>query len=341
MGWEDNNKLGTQEGMSFGDNGEIFITSGGDDLDSFDGRYNGQGIPIARTGGVHYDSKWNSDKESINANYKIGSLTVDGTRSSLSRNTFTDQNGNPIIIDNQDDQTSHNYMFRQKADALYQLKIDSTSNLKLTIDGTLKNSDTRSTDLSSSYKNGNIVNNQDKKLNNQLDGKIFNATAFYNKKFKKTGRTFSVNLSGGINQSNAQGNLYSNINYYNENTGTTDSVKLIDQRRTNDLKSSKFLTNVTYTEPLSKALSLVLNYGISINNSDADRKSFSQSAPQDYNVLIDSLSSDYKFNQLSNQIGAMFNLIKGKHTLNFGARVADVRFKQVATLTMGGSPIAR
>jgi hypothetical protein len=335
LGWEDNNRLGTQDGMTFGDNGDMYITSSGDDLDSFDGRYNNQGIPVARTGGVHYDSKWNNDKESINANYKIGSLTVDGTRTSLSRNTLSDT----LVIGNNSDEINHNYMFRQKADAMYQIKLDTTSNLKVTIDGTLKNSQTSTIENSSTYNNQRLINDQDRKLNNELDGKIFNATAFYNKKLKKPGRTFSINVTGGINESKAKGKLYSEINYYNAHGINIDSTKLIDQYKTNDLKGSKFLTNITYTEPLSKAWSLVLNYGISINNSNADRKSFSQSAPDDYNVLIDSLSSDYKFNQLSNQVGAIFNFKKGKHNLNFGTRVADLRFKQTATFMQNGSSV--
>ncbi|QXV65477.1 TonB-dependent receptor [Mucilaginibacter achroorhodeus] len=333
LGWEDNNRLGTQEGMTFGDNGDIYITGSGDDLDSFDGQYRNSGLPIARTGGVHYDAKWNGDKESINANYKIGSLTVDQVQSSLSRNTLSDS----LVIGNNSSQTSHNYMFRQKADATYNIKLDTTSNLKLSVDGTIKNSQTSTTDKSSSFRNDTLINDQNRRLNNELDGKIFNATAFYTKKLKKPGRTLSVNVTGGINDSKANGNLYSQINYYNKNgSGAVDSAKLIDQYKTNDLRSSKFLTNITYTEPLAKGLSLVFNYGISINNSDADRKSFSQSAPGRYDVLIDSLSSDYKFNQLSNQVGAIFNLKKGKHNLNFGTRVADLRFKQVATFMQNG-----
>lgn len=335
LGWEDNNKLGTQDGLTFGDNGEIYIMGSGDDLDSFSGQYNGQGIPIARTGGVHYDNKWNNDKESINFNYKIGSLTVDGRQTSLSRNTLSDS----LVIGSNSDETSHNFMFRQKADATYQVKLDTTSNLKVTVDGTLKNSETNTTDKSATFRNDTLVNNQNRRLDNKLDGKIFNATVFYNKKLKKPGRTFSVNITGGVNESKAHGNLYSEINYFNSKGTGTDSTKLIDQFKTNDLRGSNFLTNITYTEPLSKALSLVFNYGISINNSNADRKSYSQSAPGNYNVLIDSLSSDYKFNQLSNQIGAIFNYKKGKHTLNFGTRVADLRFKQIATFMLSGSPV--
>ncbi|MDB5142243.1 MAG: outer rane beta-barrel protein, partial [Mucilaginibacter sp.] len=89
LGWEDNQKYGSGGNMQFGDSGEIYMFGGGgDDLDSFGGQYNGQGLPLARTGGVHYDTKWNDDKESLNTNYKIGSLAVDGTNDNLTQNNL-------------------------------------------------------------------------------------------------------------------------------------------------------------------------------------------------------------------------------------------------------------
>ncbi|RFZ81055.1 TonB-dependent receptor [Mucilaginibacter terrenus] len=327
LGWEDNNKLGNSDGLQFGDNGEIFIFGGGgDDLDSFDGRYNGQGLPKAYTGGLHYDKKFDADKQSINTNYKAGSLEVDGTNNSQTQNDLPGRS-----LKTNADGTDNNYMFRQKLDAMYQVKIDSTSNLKVTVDGTLKNSRTRSSNLSESMQNDTLLNRQDRSLRNYTDAQLFNATAFYNKKLKKTGRTFSVNFTVGTSDSKSKGNLNATTDYFK--AGLLDSSRVIDQYKTNDMMSTKVLTNVTYTEPFSKYFSVVLNYGLNINNSEADRKSFDQTSPGVYNSLVDSLSSDYKFNQLANQGGAIFNYKKGKQTINFGTKVSAVRFKQVDQVT--------
>jgi hypothetical protein len=323
LGWDDNNKLGTSEGIEFGDSGEIYFTGGEeDDLESWDGRYNGEGIPVARTGGLHYDAKWDSDKKSINTNYKIGSIEVDGINNTLSQNNLPDR-----ILNSTSDLTKNNDMFKQKLDVMFQSKLDTTSNLKITADATVKNSHTRTSGLTQSFEDGDLLNQQNRSLNNDADGQIFNASIFYNKKLKKPGRTFSVNIAAGTNESKAHGYLNSRTDYFT--AGSLDSSKVIDQYKTNDIISTKLLSNLTYTEPLSKSLSIVFNYGININNSNADRKSFDQSAPGIYNLLNDSLSSDYKFNQFANQGGAIFNYKKGKHTLNFGTKVADVTFKQV------------
>lgn len=324
LGWEDNNKLGSGGNMEFTDDGGIMFFGGGsgDDLDSFDGRYSGRGIPLAYTGGLHYDDKFNAEKTSLNTNYKVGSLQVDGTNSSASQNLLPGR-----TLQNQSNGTDNNYMFRQKLDAILQFKIDSTSNLKVTVDGTIKNSRTRSTDISVGRQNDTLLNEQSRRLSNNGDGKIFNATAFYNKKLKKKGRTFSVNLVAGTNESTADGFLNATTNYYK--AGILDSTRVIDQKKINDITSTKLSSNITYTEPLSKYLSAVINYGISLNNSEADRQSFDQTAPGIYNFRVDSLSSDYKFNQLANQGGLIFNYKRGKVVLNFGTKVSDVTFKQV------------
>jgi hypothetical protein len=334
LGWEDNQKYGSSNNMQFGDSGEIFIFGGnGDDLDSFNGQYNGQGLPLARTGGMHYDTKWNDDKESLNTNYKIGSLTVDGTNDNITQNNLPGS-----ILNSSSDQKFHNYMFRQKLDAMYQVKLDTSSNLKLSFDATSKHSQTRSDYTASEMRNDTLVNKSTRNLVNDVYTKIFNASAFYTHKFKKTGRTLSFNISEAYNQSNAKGFLKSDIDFYNAQ-GQRDSSQLIDQYKTNDLKSSALTTNLTYTEPFSKAWSLALNYGIGVNNSSADRKSFNASSPGNYNILVDSLSSNYKLNELSNQGGAIFNYKKGKTLFNFGTRVADVKFHQVDEYT--GIPLNR
>ncbi|RZM22131.1 MAG: carboxypeptidase regulatory-like domain-containing protein, partial [Pedobacter sp.] len=61
LGWEDAGKYGSAS-MGMGDGGEMYFTSSGDDFGSWNGRYDGQGIPSARTGGAHYENKWNKDK---------------------------------------------------------------------------------------------------------------------------------------------------------------------------------------------------------------------------------------------------------------------------------------
>ncbi|WP_199562658.1 outer membrane beta-barrel family protein [Pedobacter chinensis] len=322
LGWDDRDKYGGSGGMTMSDDGGMYFSiSGSDDFDSYDGQYNGQGIPVARTGGLHFDSKWNKDKESLNTNYKIGSIRVTGDRNTISQNNLSSG-----IINNVSDQFNDNDMFRQKLDATYEIKIDTTLTLKVSIDGTLKESNTLN-NFNTSSRDGNddLLNTTKRSLNNKVNEQMFNMNALFTKKFNKKGRTLSLNLNQAITKSNSDGYLNSDNTFY-ETTGVRDS--LINQYKVNDITNSAFKTNLAYTEPLSKTLTVIVNYGLSLMNGRSDRKSFNQSASGNYDILDTQFSNDYELDQIINQAGAIFNYKKGKTVINFGSKFSGVNFKQ-------------
>ena len=192
LGWEDNDKYGGSGGMEF-DDGVFFINSD-DDFGGWNGRYDGRGIPITRTGGLHFEDKWNKDKFSLNTNYKIGHLGVKGSNSNLTQNILPqDANGISRTINSASGQQFDNSTFRQKLDATLTFQLDSTSTLKVMVDGTKKQSKTDEQFNSlSSRGDSSIINTGDRKLTNDGDQNIFNVSAFYTKKLKKKGRTFSA-----------------------------------------------------------------------------------------------------------------------------------------------------
>jgi hypothetical protein len=199
-------------------------------------------------------------------------------------------------------------------------------------DGTAKHSTTKSDYEAQSYLNDALVNTSDRNITNQVDAKVFNASAFYTKKFKKKGRTFSWNVSDAYNESNAKGNLYSKVDYFDNSGVQNGTPQITDQYKTNEITSNALTSNMTYTEPLSKSFSVILNYGLGIDNSSADRKSFNNTGGQ-YTMLDSTYSNNYQLNQLSNQGGAILNYQRKKITFNFGTKVTDVSFKQTNEYT--------
>ncbi len=327
LSWEDNQKYGTGDQVDINDNGISVNTQSPDDLDVFSGLYFGQGFPLSRMAGVHYDSKFNNDKESANINYKIESLRLTGTTNILTQNNYP---GN--ILNSGLDQTYDNSMLRQKLGLIYQAKLDTSSNLKISVDGTLKNSNTHNIYASADTLNGALVNNQNRRLDNTVDQRAFNGSAFYTRKFHKPGRTFSALVSEAYSQSTANGFLVSHINYYNAQQ-QVDSTKDINENKTNNLQSSIFNTNLTWSEPFTSTLTLVLNYGIGMNHASADRNTFNPSSAGVYNMRVDGLSSNYVFNQFLDHAGAILNYKKGKVVVNFGTHITDDHFNQVDELT--------
>jgi hypothetical protein len=322
LGWGDSEKYGSSQ-LQMSDEGYFFSNGGEDALDSFSGQYNDEGLPIARNGGAHYDAKWNDDKESINSNYKIGSLNVEGNKGSIVQNNLP--SGTFISTSNEN---FDNYMFRQKLDGMYQIKIDTTSTLKISVDGTLKKSETKSIFNTQSVRGNDVLLNQSQRqLDNNTKDKIFNAAALWTKKFNKPRRTLSVNLSTSVTERESDGFLNSANSYYNTE-GLLDSTAVIDQEKTGLVKATVFNSNVTYTEPLSKYFSLALNYGFGVNNSSANRGSFNRGTDGSYSILDTAFSNDYQLNQVANQGGAIINFKNNKTTFNFGTKVSNVTFDQ-------------
>lgn len=323
LGWQDSQKYGSSANMVSGDDGGIYFTSSGDDFDSFGGQYNGQGIPVARTGGLHYDNKWNDDKETLNTNYKIGSLRVVGDRSTISQNNLASG-----IINSNSNQSYDNDIFRQKLDAMYEIKLDTTLTLKINVDGTLKNSTTFNDYGTTSTRGDNsLLNTSTRRLTNDGDDKIFNFNAFLTKRLKKKGRTLSLNLSESISDSKTEGYLNSSNSFFNT-AGALDSIANINQYKVNNITSNVFKSNLAYTEPLSKSLTVILNYGLNLINGRSDRKSFNQSTAGRYDIFDNQFSNDYQLDQVINQGGAVFNFKKGKTVINIGSKFSGVNFKQ-------------
>src|SRR5258708_16549885 len=70
--------------------GYFTLNMPGNDLDSWDGRYNGQGFPTVKTGGLHYNDKWDDDPRPFNGNYKAMQLGVTGSSSTNSQYILPD-----------------------------------------------------------------------------------------------------------------------------------------------------------------------------------------------------------------------------------------------------------
>jgi hypothetical protein len=281
-------------------------------LDSYGGYFNGKGIPVTQSGGVHFDDKWDGDKQSINTNYKIGEIDVTGATNSTVQQTLP-----AGIINTTSNENFNNYAFRQKLDLTYQVKPDSSSNLKISADGTIKNFHVDNTYTTETDSAQNKLNTSNRNEINHGNQQIFDVAAFYTKKFKKAYTT--------------DGYLKSNIDFYK--AGAVDSTQITDQYKTSAILSSVVNSNIAYSEPLSGKIAVLFNYGLGINNSTSNNQSFNPTAPGVYNQLDSAYSNNYRFNQLTNQFGAILNYKYKKSVFNFGSKASLVNFKQTDEYT--------
>jgi hypothetical protein len=328
LGWEDAEKYGGGSGnVEYMEGGGMAIYYSSDDV--WSGEYYGEGIPISRSAGAHYDTKWNSDKENMNVNYKMADLGITGDKTTLNQNNLPSG-----IINTNSNELTNSHLLKQKLDLMYQIKLDTTSNLKINIDGTFGNSDNANDFLTEGRRgeNNTLLNRSKRNLDNKGNESDFNFSAFYTKKLKKIGRNYSLKLGQKLSKNDNEGFLKTRNEFFDTN-GAATTTEIIDQFKTNATQTASFNSNITYNEPLTKSLALVLNYGLTLNNNKANRNSFNAFSPGNYSVLDQEFSNNFSSNQLINLAGAAFNYKNKKTVLSWGTKVSAVNLDQFEAYT--------
>ncbi|EOR95317.1 : hypothetical protein [Arcticibacter svalbardensis MN12-7] len=320
LGWQDNAKYGASSAPK---NSIMSLDDGADDFESSNSNYKGQGLPSVNTAGVHYDTKWGERKQGLNLNFKMGDYGVEGNREKLTQNNLP----TALISDNSAQQFK-NSSFRQKLDATFETQLDSSLNLKIAVFGSKQKSDGYTAYQTFAIKDStSFLNNSNRNINNSLKDALFGSSAFLSKKFKKNRRTISLQMDFVTNNRNGEQFLKAKNSFYND-LGMIDSTQTIDQKKPENIKISTLSSNITYTEPLSKNLSLVFNTGFSVNQSHADRKSFNATAPGFYTLLDSLFSNNYQLRQNTQQFGAVFNYSKAKSIITAGLKTLFSDYEQ-------------
>src|SRR5690606_34414290 len=124
------------------------------------------------------------------------------------------------------DQAFDNYIFRQKAGGIYEVQFDSTATLKVTVDGALRKAETDNIYQSEATNgSGGLLNRSARQTNNHTDGRTADVSALWTKKLRKSGRTFSWDLNGSVEQTQSTGFLSAENSFYGNNGGV-DSVSV-------------------------------------------------------------------------------------------------------------------
>ena len=311
LGWEDQRKYSGGGEMHYDEDADFFYSIGeGSD-------FSGEGLPKTWTGGGHYSNKWLGDSLSFNGNYKYGKQITEAETRSVTRYILPDtqylntvNSGKTTINDKHTVSTTTEY------------QIDSTASLKLTLDGgySKTQSASRYTSRAESLEGGRI-NDNTRLQQSAMEEKTLSANLLFRKKFSKKGRTFSANLKANFRDNAGNSRLQSHINLY-----ALNSADSFDQDKINNNRALMGNLKLTYSEPLSKVLSLELNYGLSLNNSDADIRTMDRDQGND--VINPDFSSHYIFKVTGNQGGAFLRFNFKKLNVSFGGNIADTRFRQ-------------
>lgn len=324
LGWKDQDKFGSGNEMEMSEDGFMYSYSSSDDDDesSWSGQYNGQGLPAAWTGGLHYSNKWLEDKIRVSSNYRGAKQNVETVGSTLTQYNLA---GQQYYTDERN--SSFNTAERHRGDGLFEWKIDTSATLKLTANAGYSNgkTDKRSYTVSRDT-SGNIFNENTNNTFTDATTKSVNSSLSYRKRFAKRGRTLALTADQNLKETN------SDISFFSQTiirSGTTQFPTSFDQQKNNDTRRFQINGALTYTEPLSKVAFLELNYGLTVNNSTARRLSFNKNNVDGaYSDLDSTFSSDYTFDVMTNKGGSALRFVFKKVTFSLGGSIASTRFQQ-------------
>ena len=311
LGWEDEQKFGGFNNIEVDDDGGVMIFMGGssDDEPYVDTR---NGFTTNTNAGIQYSNKW-KDKYNLNLAPRYNEQRYTNNQKSYSQTLAGDS-----IINLNSLNTTHTNRNNIKLNGIFEATIDSMNSLKITASSNFY--ETESGSNSSSIATGNegtLKNSSARQLQTKSDKQAFAGSALFKHKFRKDRRTLSVSTNWGLIQNQGKNFLTSENKTYFD--GKLMTNRLQDQMKDYDQSTNNLGASVVYTEPLSKAYSLELNYRLAYNYGRNDQFVYTPNVGGQYSDKIDSLSNEFRQNILQNIPGAKINFAGKKLKANVGA----------------------
>ncbi|HEX4877323.1 MAG TPA: outer membrane beta-barrel family protein [Chitinophagaceae bacterium] len=317
LNWQDEQKYGGEnENMTMGlddEGGFVFMTrGGGTDEEPFVNTQNGF---IKNTNaGLTYSNKWN-DKTTFNFSPKFNSQVYNNNLSQFTRTAVTPDS----VFDANTTRNTYVNRYNLKNSAIYDVKIDSNNSLKLTLRGNYYHTESREEDYSFTTGAQSVLKNTTQRKFNGLSQKqAYSANIIFKHKFKKLRRTLTFTTDWRFLDTDIDNLLQSkNVGFKD---GVSDLVIDLDRNNLNARVSNTLSGKVVYTEPLSKKYSLELGYELNLNKGKNDFSVFNKNAVTDkYDVLVDSLSNNFKQTITINRPSAKISFSDKKVKFNMGA----------------------
>ncbi|SEA20445.1 Outer membrane receptor proteins, mostly Fe transport [Flavobacterium gillisiae] len=298
LGWEDGEKYGARDSninMSMDDDGNVSYewASGNTDDEPYVDTQNGF---IKNTNaGLQYSNKWN-DKQTLNLSPKYNKQIYTNNNSRVSQT----QVGETQLNENRSTTTNVN-RGNFKLNATYDVKLDSINSLKITAKTNFYRTDSDEfTNGVTTGEGGILKNKQEKTFTTNSDKSSLFTSILFKHKFAKARRTFSVNSSWNILNTNSDNFLKSSNESYVD--GEFSSRDDVDQNKIGDKTNQKFAVNFSYTEPLAKKIALQFAYQITYDKGMNNYFTYDYSdITGKYDVIVNSLSNEFKQTMITNR----------------------------------------
>ncbi|PKF74354.1 TonB-dependent receptor [Chryseobacterium sp. PMSZPI] len=269
-----------------------------------------KGIQRSTTIGLNYSDKFGKDAD-LDSFSIMHSDSNTETKSKVSRTTLLPDYTLQTKSENNGENEAKQYSF----DASARIKLDSLTSIYIAPRLTKSSGFTVNNSQSSTLRDNALLNESKSYSNNQSESNAFNPYIYFSKKFRKKGRSMSVNMNTTLSETKRDNLNQSQNNFYQDSGNTTDNR---DQLTKNKSQNNSFNFNTGYTEPISDSatVSFELQYGSKSSRDIRDVNDFDNATGQ-YSKYNELLSNNMK--QRVNQITPEFTYQLSKKKLNLWA----------------------
>jgi len=278
------------------------------------------GISTTHAIGLNYSDKWNKKTE-VSASYFLN--YADNTAEQFINRQYLPVSDSGLVYKENsiNNSVNINHRFNMKLE----WKKDTNNSITYTPKFTLQQNTGKSNLYGQNTSGYDTLNRTTNFYNSEVMAYNFSNELLLQHKFKKQGRTISLNLNGTYSENTAQSDLHSINSYYND---TSFFSSVLDQQATLTKPGSSYGSNLTYTEPLGIKSIVQISYSNSFN--------FTQNTKKTYNYS----SSDDSYNSLDTLLSNVFNSEYVTHKAGLGYRYNNAKLQfmaganyQYATLT--------
>lgn len=277
--------------------------------------------------GVNYVDKWN-DKMSF-----TGSYFFNHSNNSNEKNTERDyfESALPGMSYNE----YYNSLmknFNHRINMRYDYNIDKNNTLTIRPSISLQNNSSETSSEGKNFIEDIISNNMTSTNSSKATAYNIGSTVDFRHRFRKTGRTLSVNLRGTVSQDN-------NDKYYDYISSVYQSPEksmVTSQLTDNRNRQYSYRGNIMYTDLITKTLQIQANYRISYSKSDADKTTYDKSTVTDlYDMLNEELSNISTSGYLTQSAGIGLRYRIGKLNISGEANVQYSSLVNTQTYPVG------
>ena len=210
----------------------------------------------------------------------------------------------------------------------YEWKMDSLTSFKFTTSGIYKHTQGNERTYRDFANSDKILVRKGNQTRVNDNTRIQNDNSLvYKQLFKKKNRQLLATLRFGITEDDNEG-LSNVITEFDRNADRImDSVSIVDQLRLFDGQSQTLGGKVTFSEPITNKMNLVLDYAHNRNNASSYQNTYNEGGNGKYEAFDETYSNNFDMNAYSHSTMAVLRYTDKKIRFAAGSGVSSVKLK--------------